>query len=64
MFRTIMVAAAVFAFAAFVLHNPALSGPFEEPVLLLVMGTLFLVFGRLFSGPSRRIAPSLVEREA
>jgi hypothetical protein len=62
MFRTIAAAAIVFAFAAFALHHPAMSGPFEEPIILLVMGSLFLVFGKLF-GTDKRVAPSLVERE-
>src|SRR4051812_11920626 len=43
MFRTIAAAAIVFAFAAFALHHPQFSGPFEEPILLLVMGSLFLL---------------------
>ena len=46
MHRTIAAAAIVFAFAAFALHSASL-GPFEEPLLLLVMGSLFLVVGRL-----------------
>jgi hypothetical protein len=46
MHRTIAAAAIVFAFAAFALHSASL-GPFEEPLLLLVMGSLFLIVGRL-----------------
>ena len=46
MHRTIAAAAIVFAFAAFALHSASL-GAFEEPLLLLVMGSLFLVVGRL-----------------
>jgi hypothetical protein len=52
MHRTIAAAAIVFAFAAFALQRAAL-GPFEEPVLLLAMGTLFLLVGRLFAPPRR-----------
>ena len=61
MFRTIAAAAIVFAFAAFALRH--MTGPFEEPILLLVMGSLFLVVGRLF-GEKRPVAAALVEREA
>jgi hypothetical protein len=71
MHRTIAAAAIVFAFAAFALQSASI-GPFEEPLLLLVMGTLFLVVGRLFAPrdaakeeeaePAR--APALAEREA
>jgi len=46
MHRTIAAVAIVFAFAAFALQS-AHVGPFEEPVLLLLMGSLFLVVGRL-----------------
>jgi hypothetical protein len=54
MHRTIAAASIVFAVAAFALQSASL-GPFEEPVLLLSMGTLFLLFGKLL-GPhaSRR----------
>ena len=48
MHRTIAVAVIVFAFAAFALQKASF-GPFEEPLLLLVMGTLFLLVGRLFA---------------
>jgi hypothetical protein len=60
MHRTIAAAAIVFAFAAFALHSAAL-GPFEEPLLLLAMGTLFLVVGKLFAphGRAKRRAPEL-----
>ena len=61
MHRTIAAAAIVFAFAAFALQRAAL-GPFEEPVLLLVMGTLFLLAGRLFA-PERRARHRRVEME-
>jgi hypothetical protein len=70
MHRTIAAAAIVFAFAAFALQSTSI-GPFEEPLLLLVMGSLFLVVGRLFAPresvkeenvePAR--APILAERE-
>jgi hypothetical protein len=70
MHRTIAAAAIVFAFAAFALQSTSI-GPFEEPLLLVVMGSLFLVVGRLFAPreaakdrdaePAR--APILAERE-
>jgi len=70
MHRTIAAAAIVFAFAAFALQSASM-GPFEEPVLLLVMGSLFLVVGRLFApraGKEEDVepthAPALAEREA
>jgi hypothetical protein len=69
MHRTIAAAAIVFAFAAFALQSTAI-GPFEEPLLLLVMGSLFLVVGRLFAprGAGKEEeetarAPVLAERE-
>ena len=64
MFRTIAAAAIVFAFAAFALHHSTLAGPLEEPLLLLFMGTLFLIVGKPFSTPPRKSepAPQLVER--
>ena len=48
MHRTIAAAAIVFAFAAFALQRASL-GPFEEPLLLLSMGTLFLLVGKLLA---------------
>jgi hypothetical protein len=53
MHRTIAAAAIVFAVAAFALQNASL-GPFEEPLLLLSMGTLFLLVGKLFAPHSKR----------
>jgi hypothetical protein len=68
MFRTIAAAAIVFAFAAFTLQHSTVAGPLEEPLLLLFMGTLFLVVGKLFSGPDRKtrrmVETQLVERRA
>ena len=69
MFRTIAAAAIVFAFAAFALRHSAVAGSLEEPVLLLFMGTLFLVVGKLFSAPRKsHVEPApaaqLVERRA
>lgn len=61
MFRTIAAAAIVFAFTAFALNHTAVGGPLEEPILLLLMGTLFLVVGKIFSTDGRK---ELVEREA
>jgi hypothetical protein len=57
--------AIVFAFAAFALRHTTLGGALEEPLLLLLMGTLFLVVGKLFKGPSRKPAPApqMVQRE-
>jgi hypothetical protein len=72
MHRTIAAVAIVFAFAVFALQS-AHVGPFEEPVLLLLMGSLFLVVGRLFApreaGKEEEEAepahaPALSEREA
>jgi hypothetical protein len=48
MHRTIAAAAVVFAFAALALQT-SFMGPFEEPLLLLVMGSLFLIVGRLLA---------------
>ena len=68
MFRTIAAAAIVFAFAAFALHHSSVAGPLEEPLLLLFMGTLFLVVGKLFGAqrkaPPQAAAAQLVERRA
>jgi hypothetical protein len=67
MFRTIAAAAIVFGFAAFALRHSAIAGALEEPVLLLFMGTLFLVVGKVFSSPEKKRAtpePQLVERRA
>jgi len=58
MHRTIAAAAIVFAMAAFALQRASL-GPFEEPLLLLSMGTLFLLFGKLLAphtSPRQRAA--------
>ena len=72
MHRTIAAAAIVFAFAALALQSASI-GPFEEPLLLLVMGSLFLVVGRLFAPREEKEAedeqaqahaPALAEREA
>jgi hypothetical protein len=66
MFRTIASAAIVFAFAAFALRHSSLAGQLEEPLLLLVMGMLFLTMGKLFGSPSRKPEPQpeLAERRA
>ena len=68
MHRTIAAAAIVFAFAAFALQRASI-GPFEEPLLLLVMGSMFLAVGRLFA-PREKVereevahAPALSDRE-
>jgi hypothetical protein len=70
MFRTIAAAAIVFAFAAFALRHSTLAGSVEEPVLLLFMGTLFLIVSKVFSGSEKKrpaqpaAAAQLVERRA
>lgn len=70
MFRTIAAAAIVFGFAAFALRHSSVAGALEEPVLLLLMGTLFLVAGKLFSTGHKKAsahpapATQLVERRA
>jgi hypothetical protein len=68
MFRTIAAAAAVFGFAAFALRHSKLAGSLEEPILLLFMGTLFLIAGRVFSVSEKKALPQpaaqLVERRA
>jgi hypothetical protein len=69
MFRTIAAATIVISFAAFALHRSALRmGPLEEPLLLLFMGTLFLVVGKVFSSATaeKKALPAaqLVERRA
>jgi hypothetical protein len=68
MFRTIAAAAIAFASAAFALQRTTIAGPLEEPLLLLLMGTLFLVVGKVFSEPApkkkARPAAQLVERRA
>jgi len=69
MHRTIAAAAVVFAFAALALQS-SFMGPFEEPLLLLVMGSLFLVVGRLLAPRDAKVEqepvppPVLAEREA
>jgi hypothetical protein len=63
MFRTIAAAAIVFAFAAFALRHTSVGGALEEPLLLLFMGTLFLVVGKVFQGPAPKPAPHMVQRE-
>jgi hypothetical protein len=57
MFRTIAAAAAVFACAVFSLHYSTVDGRFIEPLVLLVMGTLFLVVGKVLGSPAPHPAP-------
>ncbi|HUJ26130.1 MAG TPA: hypothetical protein VLW85_08940 [Myxococcales bacterium] len=67
MFRTIAAAGIVFALAAFALRHSSVGGALEEPLLLLFMGTLFLVVGKLFGATERareEPAAELVERRA
>lgn len=54
MFRTIAAAGIAFAFAAFALRHSSVGGPLEEPLLLLFMGTLFLVVGKLCAAAPER----------
>jgi len=61
MHRTIAAAALVFAIAAFALQSASL-GPLEEPLLLLSMGTLFLLVGKLFA-PHAKPAEQAAEPE-
>jgi hypothetical protein len=61
MHRTIAAAALVFAIAAFALQSASF-GPFEEPLLLLSMGTLFLLAGKLFA-PHAKLADQPAEPE-
>jgi len=68
MFRTIATAAMVFALTAYALHRTTIAGRLEEPLLLLIMGALFLIVGKVFSGPpakkTAQAAAHLVERRA
>jgi len=68
MFRAIAAAAVVFGLAAFALRHSRIAGSLEEPVLLLLMGTLFLIAGRFFSVSGKKAVPQpaaqLVERRA
>jgi hypothetical protein len=68
MFRTIAAAGIVFAFAAFALRHSTVVGALEEPLLLLFMGTLFLIVGKVFSASGKKVsarpAAQLVERRA
>ncbi len=63
MHRTIAAAALVFAVAAFALHSASI-GPLEEPLLLLIMGSLFLVVGKLLAPQRlRKQAPAETDPE-
>jgi len=68
MFQTIATAAMAFAVAAYALHRTTIAGRLEEPLLLLFMGTLFLIVGKVFSGPrakkAAQPAAQLMERRA
>jgi hypothetical protein len=61
MIRTIAIAAVAFAIAAFTLHRAAL-GAFEEPLLLLALGTVFLFAARVL-GPAGQSADAAAEDE-
>jgi hypothetical protein len=62
MHRTIAAAAIVFALAAFALQHTTIAGPLEEPLLLLIMGTLFLAVGRLLRSSEHKPGHQLIER--
>lgn len=62
--RSIAAAMVVFGSVAFALHHTTVAGKFEEPVLLAVMGTLFLLASSLFGGAGKTTAPELVESNA
>jgi len=67
MFRTIAAAAIVFAAAAFALHRSTVAGPLGEPLLLLFMGSLFLIVGKLIApAEAKKAQPAheLIERRA
>ena len=55
MHRTIAAAALVFGIAAFALHQSTMFGSLEEPMLLLVMGSLFVVLGRFFTPAEEKV---------
>ena len=63
MHRTIAAAALVFAFAAFALHESTLVSPLAEPLLLLVMGSLFLVLGKFFTPSDHQTGPQLAPQQ-
>jgi hypothetical protein len=64
MHRTIAVAAIIFALAAFALQHTTIAGPLEEPLLLLIMGTLFLAVGKLLGGSERKPEHQLIQRRS
>jgi hypothetical protein len=51
MSRVIVAAAVIFAAAALVLHRAFFNGPFAEPVLLLTMGSFFLLSAKVCGAP-------------
>jgi hypothetical protein len=57
MIRTIAIAAIAFGIAAFTLHRASL-GAFEEPLLLLALGTVFLLTARLLGAVEHSVPPS------
>lgn len=54
MSRVIVVAATAFAIAALVLHRAVFNAQFAEPVLLLTMGSFFLLAARVSSVAERQ----------
>lgn len=64
MHRTIAATAIVFALAAFALQHTTIAGPLEEPLLLLIMGTLFLAVGKLLGGSEHKPEHQLIERRS
>ena len=57
MHRTIAAAAAIFAVLAFVLHHQIFNGPMVEPMLLLTMGSFFLVAARVTGRDKEEAVP-------
>ena len=54
MSRVIVVAATAFAIAALVLHRAVFNAQFAEPMLLLTMGSFFLLAARVSSMGERQ----------
>ena len=59
MSRVIVVAATIFAVAALILHRAVFNGPFAEPVLLLTMGSFFLLATPPMGDPQRLVYRTL-----
>lgn len=57
--RTIAIAAVVFAMAVAALQHTELIGAFGEPVVLLAMGTLFIVLSKYLNTAENADGPGL-----